>query len=181
MGRAPLDRERRARLPQIIGAATAIFLHRLTGAEDLIFGLAVGARDNVSRSIPGIVSNVLPLRLAVHPSMTVSEVIGQTDRQIRRALEHQRYQIARFATGSGGIVDGRTLFGWASTPCGLTTISVLPATEPSPISRKRAVRDLSIAVYDRSDGGPFRIDFDADPTLYSRPILPDISKDFSGY
>src|SRR5262249_15971854 len=57
---------------QIISAATAIFLHRLTGAKDLVFGLPVAARSDVLRRTPGMVSNVLPLRVAVRPDMTVS-------------------------------------------------------------------------------------------------------------
>ena len=55
-----------------MSAAAAIFLHRRTGTEDVVFGLPVAARSDVSRNIPGMVSNVVPLRLAVHPGMTVS-------------------------------------------------------------------------------------------------------------
>ena len=40
------------------------------------------------------------------------------------------------------------------------------------------VEDLSIAVYDRADGGPLRIDFDGNPALHSRAISLTISKDF---
>src|SRR5262245_35434512 len=77
---------------QVISAATAIFLHRLAGASDLTFGLPVAARNDLSRCTPGMVSNVLPLRVPVRPNMTVSEVLGQTSWQMRRALKHCRYQ-----------------------------------------------------------------------------------------
>src|SRR5436190_3447372 len=96
---------------QIISAATAIFLHRLTGAKDLIFGLPVASRSDVLRCTPGMVSNVLPLRVAVRPDMTVSEVLGQISWQIRRVLKHQRYQITDLRRDVGGIANGGTLFG----------------------------------------------------------------------
>src|SRR5262249_57439104 len=76
---------------QIISAATAIFLHRLTGAKDLVFGLPVAARSDVLRCTPGMVSNVLPLRVAIRPDMAVSEVLGQTSWQMRRVLKHPPY------------------------------------------------------------------------------------------
>ena len=81
-------------IPQIATAISAIFLHRLTGAEDLIFGLAVAARTRASRCIPGMLSNGLPLRLKMRAGMTVSEVVNQTAQQMRQALKHKRSQIA---------------------------------------------------------------------------------------
>ena len=49
----------RTSLPQVIAAATAIFLHRLSGATDVVFGLPVAGRNTDSRCIPGMASNVL--------------------------------------------------------------------------------------------------------------------------
>ena len=94
-----------------MSAATAIFLHRLKGSDDLVFGLVVAARSNVSRNIPGMVSNVVPLRLAVHPSTTVLELVEQASTQMRQALGHQRYQLADIRRDLGANIDGRPLFG----------------------------------------------------------------------
>ena len=117
-------------------------------------------------------SNVLPLRLAVHPGMSVSEVIDQCALQIRRGLEHQLYQLADLRRDLGGSIDSRTLFGlsinimrfdydfnFAGNPAIAHNLSLGP------------VEDLSIAVYDRSDGGPLRIDFDANPACHSERDL----------
>ena len=167
------------RLPQIITAAAAIFLHRLTGAEDLIFGLPVAARNRVSRCIPGMVSNVLALRLALHPSMTVSEVIRRTARQMREALEHQRYQIADLRRDLGGIANGRPLFG--------PTVNIMRFNYDFNFAGSHAsvhnlspgpVEDLSIAVYDRSDGDAVRIDFDANPISNAADRLADHQHQF---
>src|SRR5262249_56184507 len=54
-----------ASVAQIISAATAIFLHRLTSAKDLVFGLPVAPRSDVLRRTPRIVSHVLPPPLAL--------------------------------------------------------------------------------------------------------------------
>src|SRR5215510_12544205 len=164
---------------QIISAATAIFLHRLTGAKDLVFGLPVAARSDVLRRTPGMVSNVLPLRVAVRRDMTVSEVLGQTSWQMRRVLKHQRYQIADLRRDVGGIANGETLFG--------VSVNIMRFNYDFSFAGNNAVahnlslgpvEDLSIAVYDRADRGPLRIDFDANPTFHTAADLADHQQRF---
>jgi amino acid adenylation domain-containing protein len=157
---------------QVVSAAAAIFLHRLKGAEDLVIGLPVAARDDVSRNIPGMASNVVPLRLTAHPSMTVLELIEQTSTQMRQALEHQRYQFANIRRDLGANIDGRSVFG--------LSINYMPFNYDLKFGGYRAtahnlslgpVEDLAISIYDRSDGNQLRIDFDANAALYSEADL----------
>src|SRR5262245_57805118 len=164
---------------QIISAATAIFLHRLTGAKDLVFGLPVAARSDVLRRTPGMVSNVLPLRVAVRRDMTVSEVLGQTSWQMRRVLKHQRYQIADLRRDVGGIANGETLFG--------LSVNIMRFNYDFSFAGNNAVahnlslgpvEDLSIAVYYRADRGPLRIDFDVNPTFHTAAELADHQQRF---
>src|SRR6516162_6673797 len=166
-------------LAQIISAATAIFLHRLTGAKDLVFGLPVAARSDVLRRTPGMVSNVLPLRVAIRPDMAASEVLGQTSWQMRRVLKHQRYQITDLRRDVGGIANGETLFG--------LSVNIMRFNYDFSFAGNNAiahnlslgpVEDLSIAVYDRADGGPLRIDFDANPTFHTAADLADHQQRF---
>ena len=56
----------------------------MTGAENFLLCLPVLARSPLTRRAPGTAANVLPLRLTVHPSMTVAEVIDQAVRRIER-------------------------------------------------------------------------------------------------
>ncbi|HET6504893.1 MAG TPA: amino acid adenylation domain-containing protein [Amycolatopsis sp.] len=74
-------------------AATAAFLHRMTGQTDLVLGYPVAARptEPLARA-GGLVSNVVPLRLRVHPDTTVGELLETTRSEIRGALMHQRYR-----------------------------------------------------------------------------------------
>ncbi len=58
------------RWPRIVIAATAVYVHRLTGARDV--GFPVTARQGwVLNQTPGMVSNVLPLRLSLRADMTL--------------------------------------------------------------------------------------------------------------
>ena len=156
-----------ARLPHLLAAATAIYLHRMTGEEDIVFGLPVAARSGAARNTPGMVSNVLPLRLAINARMTVSDAIVAAAAEIRRSLDHQRFQVADLRREIGDVDDGRPLFGlnlnimrfdydfsFAGHRTEVRNLSLGP------------VEDLSIQIYDRRDGGPLQIDFDANPERY---------------
>ena len=157
----------RTNLARVMTAATALFLNRLTGTDDAVIGLPVASRGEATRCIPGMASNVLPLRVSLQPSMAVSELLAQTSRQIRAGLEHQRYQLANIRRDTGDI-DARALFG--------LSINVMPFDYGFGFAGHRAtahnlslgpVQDLNISVYDRSDGKPLRIDFDINPSLHN--------------
>jgi non-ribosomal peptide synthetase component F len=120
------------------------------------------------RRIPGMASNVLPLRLALQPGMTVADVLDQTSQRLNSDLQHQRYQLADLRHDVGGGVDGRTLFG--------VSVNVMPfdygfrfAGHGGIASNLSLgpVEDLNISVYDRADGAPLRVDFDINPALHT--------------
>ncbi|WP_323043560.1 condensation domain-containing protein, partial [Paraburkholderia sp.] len=82
-----------ASLPQIMIAATAAYLYRVTGVADLVIGLPVAARPNGRlRRVPGMVANAVPLRLAMSPSMSATSLIREVGRQVREAIRHQSYR-----------------------------------------------------------------------------------------
>ena len=163
----------RAGLPQFIVAATALYLHRLTSAQDLVLGLPVTGRlGAVSRRTPGMLSNVLPLRLTVHPGMSLSELIEQVAEQVRRGLLHQRYRTEDLGRDLGLLAHDQKLFG--------TSVNVMAFDHELLFAGHRTttrnlsngpVQDLSIVVYDRSNSNELRIDFDANPALYSADEL----------
>ncbi|MGE0038812.1 MAG: amino acid adenylation domain-containing protein, partial [Xanthobacteraceae bacterium] len=156
-----------ARLPHLLAAATAVYLHRMTGTSDIVFGLPVAARSGAARTTPGMVSNVLPLRLAIDSRMTVADAIGEAAAEIRRSLEHQRYQVGDLRRDIGDVDDGRPLFG--------LNLNIMRFDYDFGFAGHRAearnlslgpVEDLSIQIYDRRNGGPLQIDFDANPERY---------------
>ncbi|MGH3874952.1 MAG: condensation domain-containing protein [Pseudonocardiaceae bacterium] len=81
------------RWSRIVIAATVVYAHRVTGARDVVVGLPIAARqDPVLKCIPGMVSNLLSLRLSVRPDMILSELIGQVAGEVSELLAHQRYR-----------------------------------------------------------------------------------------
>src|SRR5262249_53805820 len=164
---------------RVLTAAAGIFLHRLTGARDLVLGLPVAARNATSRGVPGMASNVMPLRLALHPGMAVSEIIAASALQLRRGLEHQLYPIADLRRAVVGGVDSRSLFG--------LSLNIMRFDYDFSFADNRAIAhnlslgpvdDLSIQVYDRSHGSPLRLEFDANPASYSAHALADHQQRF---
>jgi nonribosomal peptide synthetase DhbF len=171
---------REGRLAQFIVAATALYLHRLTSVQDLVLGLPVTGRHGaVSRRTPGMLSNVLPLRLNVHPRMSLSELMGQVAEHVRRGLLHQRYRTEDLGRDLGLLAHDQKLFG--------TLVNVMAFDHELLFAGHRTttrnlsngpVEDLSIVVYDRSNGNELRIDFDANPALYSADELANHQQRF---
>src|SRR5208283_4903520 len=113
-------------------------------------------------------SNVLPLRLKVHPSMSLAELLGQAAQQMHRALLHQRYRTEDLLRDLGLLAHNQKLFA--------NFVNFMAFERELLFGGHRAttrnlsngpVEDLSIVVYDRADNNGVRIDFDANPALYN--------------
>ena len=138
-----------------------------------MLGLPVTGRlGAVSRRTPGMLSNVLPLRLTVHPGMSVSQLIEKVAEHVRRGLLHQRYRTEDLGRDLGLLAHDQKLFG--------TSINVMAFDHELLFAGHRTtarnlsngpVQDLSIVVYDRSNSNELRIDFEANPALYSADEL----------
>ncbi|WP_198539921.1 non-ribosomal peptide synthetase, partial [Streptomyces sp. CT34] len=165
-----IARELGTSLPTLVVACFAAYLHRMTGDRDVVFGLPVTARRSAtSRVTPGMLSNVLPLRLAVTPDVTVDELVRRASAEIREALRHQRYR-AEDLRGDLGISRSAPLHG--------PSINVLPYDDHFDFGSHRAtvhnlgvgpVDDLSCVVQRLSSG--LRLDLDANPRRYSTAEL----------
>ncbi|MDX3452285.1 amino acid adenylation domain-containing protein [Streptomyces sp. ME02-8801-2C] len=157
------------RWSRVVLAATAAYLHRLTGTHDIVLGLAVTAReDEKELETPGMASNVLPLRLSVRPDTTAADLVRQTARATRDLLAHQRHRGEDLRRDLNLPPDGPRYFGpvvnimafgaelrFAGHPTTRHNLSTGP------------VEDLAVNVYDRADGQGIRIDLDAGPEHYS--------------
>ncbi|HEY8546711.1 MAG TPA: condensation domain-containing protein, partial [Acidimicrobiales bacterium] len=92
----------------VVTAAVAAYVHRVTGAQDLVLGLPVTARAGAElRSLPGMLSNIVPLRLAVRPETTGDELVAQVGRELQKVALRQRYRgedLCREAGIPGGIL-----------------------------------------------------------------------------
>jgi amino acid adenylation domain-containing protein/non-ribosomal peptide synthase protein (TIGR01720 family) len=171
----------RISLPQVITAATAAYMHRMTGEGDLVLGCSVSGRLGLLASrTPGMASNVVPIRLTMRSGLPFGELAEQTARRLREALRYQRYQIANIRRDAGRV--DRPIYG--------VLVNVMPfdydlrfADAPA-VAHNLAlgpVDDLGITIYDRSDGGNLRIDFNANPLRYGADEIDVHQKRFLGF
>jgi nonribosomal peptide synthetase DhbF len=149
-------------------AATAAYLHRLTGANDVIIGFPVTARsDPTLRDIPGMVSNLLPLRVRVPDGVLLSDLLREASQAIFETLGHGRYRgedIVRDIGFRGTLRDyvgpqvnifpfpyDLRFAGYPAIPHNLTP---------------GVVDDLTVAVYDRADGRDVKVELSAGADLF---------------
>ncbi|WSJ48177.1 amino acid adenylation domain-containing protein [Streptomyces sp. NBC_01317] len=159
-------------------AASAAYLHRTTGQEDLVLGVPVMGRATALRDVPGMTANIIPLRLTVQPKATVRELVKQVSRGVRDALRHQRYRYEDILrdhklVGRGGLYP--LLVNIVSFDYGLEF-----GGAPSKAHGLGGINfnDLSISVYDRSSDGSMSVVVDANPDLYSRRAVREHAAKF---
>ncbi|MFD7859239.1 amino acid adenylation domain-containing protein [Streptomyces microflavus] len=85
-------RAAKATWAELVVAATAGHLHRLTGTEDVVLGLPLSNRRGpAALRTPAMTVNVLPLRISVRPQDTGAELLRRVVLEIREVRRHQRY------------------------------------------------------------------------------------------
>ncbi|MEU8775694.1 amino acid adenylation domain-containing protein [Streptomyces sp. NPDC048606] len=159
----------RTSLSGLVIAATATYVHRMTGAGDIVLGMpAPGRTGAAAKAVPGMTSNILPIRLSLTPTTTLDELFRQVATAVRGALRHQRHRYEDLArnlrTAETGALFGPVVnvvsydYGTGFGDCVVIPHGV--ATGP--------VDDLSVNVYDRAHDGSVEIAFDANPASYTR-------------
>ncbi len=160
--------------PQLMIAIVAIWLHQLTGVDDLVLAVPVSGRTSRTRGLAAMQSNVLPLRLKPRAGATVIDLAKSVARQQRTLLRHHLYRgerLTREILGSahpgslGPVVNVMALdydICFAGHCCTARNISIGP------------VDDMSVAVYDRNDRAGCRIDLNAHPLLYDHARHTDL-------
>ncbi|MGW6827943.1 amino acid adenylation domain-containing protein [Streptomyces massasporeus] len=155
--------------PAAMMTAAALYLQRATGADEVVLGVPVSCRlGRAARSVPGMVSNVVPLRVPVTQDKTLAALLRQVSAELRAVMKHQHYRYEdlsrdRNLLGGGGRLTGPEInimmFDYGLTfgdcPAVVHNLSIGPSD------------DLSLIVYERSDGRGLQVDFDANPALYS--------------
>ncbi|MGW4488941.1 non-ribosomal peptide synthase/polyketide synthase [Amycolatopsis sp. NPDC004368] len=153
------------RLSRVVLTALVAYAHRVTGADDLVLGLPVAARPGAAlRNRPGMLSNVLPLRVSARPARTPAQLLADVTREVADLLDHGRYRgedLARDLNLTGGIheLTGLTLnflpevsveFGEAAATAHSVTLG--------------PVTDLVVTAHDAGPGRGLGIEFAAAAT-----------------
>ncbi|WP_372641977.1 amino acid adenylation domain-containing protein [Hyphomicrobium sp.] len=148
-------------------AAAAIYLHRMTGAREMMIATPVGARvGSKMRSIVGMTANAVPLRMAVSPDDRIADVVERAARGVRAALRHQRYRYEDMRRDLGlGPRDGEI----AGTAVNFTPHDDIMFGDAAIVRNPLGnwwVEDLQIVFYGGDHPLGLRIDLIANPACY---------------
>ena len=161
----------------IVSAAVA-YLHRSTGAEDVVIGLPVLGRAGKHRSIPGMVANVLPIRLKVDHGTSLKELVRQASEVIREALRHQRYRHEDMLRDLKR-VDGGPLYGLMVNVMSFNyAIRFGDCSATAHSLASGPVGDMRVSVFDQSADGSVQIAFDINSDLYGEGSEKDLALRF---
>ncbi|WP_257142328.1 condensation domain-containing protein, partial [Streptomyces sp. sk226] len=160
-------RAAKATWAELVVAATAGHLHRLTGADDVVLGLPLtNRRGPAALRTPAMTVNVLPLRIAVRPADTAAELLRRVVLEIREVRRHQRYPQADLRRDLA--------LESAATPLTGPLVNVKPFDGALDFARATGtvrnlaagpVEGLAVGAAPGPDGG-LRLTVDADPAAY---------------
>lgn len=161
-------------------SAVAAFLSRLTGVDDVVLSLPVAGRTTaLLRRSGGMVSNVLPIRVLIDPGTTVAGLVDAVQLELTGALRHQRYRAEDIRRDAGGSQEHRGFFGPAINIMAYETeVRFGSETGRFNVLSTGPVEDLSVNIYPPVDGGRARIDFEANPNIYSSEVFEDLYRRF---
>ena len=157
----------------VLVATTAIYLHRMTGAGELLIGLPVHARMGPRmRSIVGMAVNAITLRVLVDPRDSLADVVARATRSLREALRHQQYRYEDVRRDLGlGLRDGEL----AGMIVNYTTRDDDIKFGTAPVSENPLgnwwVEDFQIVFYGGKDPRGARLDAICNPLNYDREEL----------
>ncbi|MFF7971978.1 amino acid adenylation domain-containing protein [Streptomyces sp. NPDC007905] len=107
-----LARETQTSWPAVTAAVIALYMAKMTNTTDVVLGLPVAARrTGAARRVPGMVSNVLPLRIAVPATGTVAGLVAAAAEAMHGAVRHQHYRYEDLRRDLKLVGDDRRLVG----------------------------------------------------------------------
>ncbi|XVV08455.1 amino acid adenylation domain-containing protein [Actinoplanes sp. CA-131856] len=157
---------------EAILAATALYVHRLTGSDEVVLGLPMMCRlGSVAARVPVTAVNVVPLRIAVSPAQSVGDLVRRVAAEVKAIRPHQRYRGEDIRRDLGLVGGERRLVGpWVNIkPFGASLSFAGRRGTPRYIAAG-PVDDLSITVDDRG-GNVLEVVFDGNPARYTPSSL----------
>ncbi|MEU3751624.1 amino acid adenylation domain-containing protein [Streptomyces olivoreticuli] len=157
---------------ELLIAATAGYLHRVSGAHDIVLGLPLmNRRGPAALRTPAMTVNVMPLRIAVHPHDTGAALLRRVVLEVRAVRRHQRYRLEDLRRDLQLSAAAQPLFGpmvnikafegdldFGGLPGAVRNLAAGP------------VDDLAVAATPAPDGS-LRLGLDANPARYDDASL----------
>ncbi|PJN21420.1 non-ribosomal peptide synthetase [Kitasatospora sp. CB02891] len=158
------------RWSRLVIAAAALYAHRLTGTQDVVLALPVTARRSADRdlmTVPGTMSNVVPLRLTVRPDMRWRDLVSQVAEEVKSAVTHERYRSEDLLRDLGAPGSIGTEF---PLIVNIMAFNSRPSFAGHPASVHHFVSgsttDLAVWVFDYRDGNPPLLRLHGAPEAY---------------
>ncbi|MGG7517727.1 amino acid adenylation domain-containing protein [Allorhizobium undicola] len=162
-----------ASVPQTLIAMVAAYYARATDVEDLAIVTMVTARVSAAaRRIPCMMANAVPLRFKLSRETSLQDLVKQVSQQMMRALRYQRYRYEDMRRDIGMVRQDEQIafIGVNIEPFDYDLHFGGHPTTMHNLSNG-TMNDITIFAYDRGDGSEIRVDFDANPALYSQEEL----------
>ncbi|MEU4142314.1 amino acid adenylation domain-containing protein [Streptomyces parvulus] len=163
------DGARRGRVawPALFVAGTAAYTHRMRGVRELVLGMPVtGRRSPTARRTPGMMSQIVPLRLSLNPALPAQDLLRQVTTAMRGALRHQRFPSEEMRRERGLARDDSLVGPSVNVLAFEEALRFGPATGTLHNLSLGPVQDLTVAVHPAPEGAGARVDALANGALY---------------
>ncbi|WP_241386375.1 non-ribosomal peptide synthetase, partial [Rhodococcus sp. CH91] len=156
-------------LANLVIAAFATYLGRMTGSDEVILSLPVTARiTKFMKNSGGMVSNIVPLRLNVGPGIDIGTLLTQVRIEVTGALRHQRYRHEDIRRDSAAGRTQREFFGpLINLMLFHNELAIGDSTGHLHVLSTGTVEDLSVNVYQSVAGSRTHVDFETNPNIYT--------------
>ncbi|GLU49966.1 non-ribosomal peptide synthetase [Nocardiopsis ansamitocini] len=154
-------------LAGLMATAAGLAVGCATGRADVVLGFAVHGRGRgAQRAVPGMMANIVPLRLRMPPGTSVRDLVAHGAGRVREAARHQRYRYEDIRRDLG-LRPGETP--WS------VSVNVMAFDYPDtfgghPVTAHNLsagpFEDLSLYLWDIDPDRSLRLEVDADPELY---------------
>ncbi|GAA4918316.1 AMP-binding enzyme [Actinomycetospora succinea] len=166
--------------PEMVLAAVALYLHRLSDAPDVVLGVPMmgrlGRPGAPAARTPGMLVNIVPLRVAPRPTTTVRGLVADVVAELAavRAHQHHRFEDLRrdlrLDAAEGPRGEAALVGPWVNVrPAELLRFGARTTGVARPVSGG-PVHDLAVHVQRLPDGG-LALDVDANPATYDVAAL----------
>ncbi|MET9492670.1 non-ribosomal peptide synthase/polyketide synthase [Nocardia sp. NPDC006630] len=158
----------------VVVAAFGAYLARLTDRDEVAISLPVTARtDDLTRRSGGMLSNIVPLRLAIGPAATWADLLAAARTELSAAVRRQRYRAEdiRRDVDRDGQQTRRALFGpQVNLMMFDVTLSIDGAPARFHMVSSGPLEDLGLQMY-YADAGKVTLELEANPNLYGTDEL----------
>lgn len=156
-------------LPDLLVAAAAAFVGKLADRSHPLLSFTVNNRTGATRRAPGLVSNILPLRVEVAGGGSLAGLAASIVNERRSLLRHATHQLSLIQRATGQAGSGRSPFG--------PILNVIPKVEELRFGDTSArfaggvfgsLNEVMISTYgDGSANSDMYVRFDAPAEYYS--------------